>query len=157
MFLIGLENVNSNYSQFDPLFLKGTTSKFESNTKQQQQPPDLALHRFGVSRNLEGAFNSNKSALAEPLVPTSSASVGGVNQKLSTSTLEVKEPTLDPLPAFNLPEPAVFNGLSAESRAKVLASLPVSVKNKYEYYCWSYKLNQLYKERPAGGEELNNN
>lgn len=79
--------------------------------------------------------------------------IAGVEEMLSM------QGPLEPdfLRAHNLPTPEAFNELNEEAAARLLANLPRNVRNKYEYHCWTCKLNHLLAIRPQivdeGGEE----
>lgn len=38
---------------------------------------------------------------------------------------------------FNLPPPMIFKAMAVENRNRLLESIPIDVKNKYELFCWS--------------------
>jgi len=92
----------------------------------------------GAVKNLDTAFSNVTDE--QPMGNELAANVNSM-------ALEINDPNL--LATYELPKPAVFNEMAAEERTKILSALPNNVKNKYEYFCWSYKLNQLYNERPT--------
>lgn len=51
---------------------------------------------------------------------------------------------------FKLPDPESFSQMSMESQNELVSSLPGNVKNKYDFYCWSYIFRKLCNERPNG-------
>ena len=92
------------------------------------------------------SINNNNSSSSSNIYGNSDTNNNNTNTTTTTNTSVMK---YSELAAHNLPEPSLFNKMSGESRIKLLQKLPGGVKNKYEYFCWSQKINQLYNERPS--------
>src|SRR5699024_814205 len=122
--------------EYDPLFV----SKSFNNKK---QPSVNRSEMFAASKNLEADF---RKTVTEP--SGKSCTNGG-----NPAELDLEDPNL--FSAFNLPEVNLFNEMPQESKTKLLNSLPINVKSKYEYCVWSHKLNQLFKEQEIGLDKAN--